>query len=140
MEIKRLFKGIAVIVDNEIEDKDSAIYKIKTLIEAQNIPVAVFSEIPQLEVIPSLASTSFIILDWDYTNSKLDAGEGERVSIPAELMETEEERLIEFIKRLQSDTFAPIFIFTAKHSQTVVDRLKAWVPERPVPGSSGRTP
>ena len=124
MEIEKLFNGIAVIVDNEIEDKDSAVYKIKTLIEAKSIPVAVFSEIPQLEVIPSLASASFIVLDWDYTNSKLDVGDGERVSIPAALTESEEERLIEFIKKLQSDIFVPIFIFTAKSPQTVMDRLK----------------
>lgn len=124
MEIEKLFNGIAVIVDNEIEDKDSAVYKIKTLIEAKNIPVAVFSEIPQLETIPSLASASFIILDWDYTNSKLDVEEGERVSIPAALADSEEERLIEFIEKLQSDIFVPIFIFTAKSPQIVVDRLK----------------
>ena len=53
MDIGKLFNGIAIIVDNEIEDKTSAIYKIKELIEAKNIPVAVFSEVPQLDVIPS---------------------------------------------------------------------------------------
>lgn len=47
MDVEKLFNGIAVIVDNEIEKKSSAIYKIKELIEAKNIPVAVFSEIPQ---------------------------------------------------------------------------------------------
>ena len=44
MDIGKLFNGIAVIVDNEIENKTSAIYKIKELIEAKNIPVAVYSE------------------------------------------------------------------------------------------------
>ena len=68
MDIGKLFNGIAIIVDNEIEDKTSAIYKIKELIEAKNIPVAVFSEVPQLDVIPAFASASFVILDWDYTN------------------------------------------------------------------------
>ena len=63
MDIGKLFNGIAIIVDNEIEDKTSAIYKIKELIEAKNIPVAVFSEVPQLDVIPAFASASFVILD-----------------------------------------------------------------------------
>lgn len=133
MEIEKLFNGIAVIVDNEIENKDSAVYKIKTLIEDKNIPVAVFSEIPQLEIIPSLASASFIILDWDYTSTKLEVAEGGRVAIPATLADSEEERLIEFIKKLQSDIFVPIFIFTAKSSQIVEDRLKEanlWCDER----------
>ncbi len=36
MDIGKLFNGIAVIVDNEIENKTSAIYKIKELIEANH--------------------------------------------------------------------------------------------------------
>lgn len=124
MDVEKLFNGIAVIVDNEIEDKTSAIYKIKELIEAKNIPVAVFSEVPQLEVIPALASASFIILDWDYTNGELEIEEGERLAMPGALAESEEERLIEFIKKLLSDVFVPVFIFTAKQPSTVIDSLK----------------
>lgn len=125
MEIEKLFNGIAVIVDNEINKEESTIFKIKGLIEAKNIPVAVFSEIPQLEVIPSLSSASFVILDWDYTNGELELEVGERVVIPGELADTEETRLIEFIKHLLSDVFVPVFIFTAKPTDTVVDSLKA---------------
>ena len=50
MDIGKLFNGIAVIVDNEIENKTSAIYKIKELIEAKNIPVAVYSETSFLKI------------------------------------------------------------------------------------------
>ena len=124
MDVEKLFNGIAVIVDNEIEKKTSTIYKIKELIEAKNIPVAVFAEIPQLDVIPALASASFIILDWDYTNGELEVEEGERIAIPGGLAENEEERLIAFIKKLLSDVFVPIFIFTAKQPHTVIDSLK----------------
>lgn len=124
MDVEKLFNGIAVIIDNEIEEKTSDIYKIKELIEAKNIPVAVFSKIPQLEVIPALASASFVILDWDYTNGALKTDEGERVMVASALTESEEERLIEFIKKLLSDVFVPIFIFTAKQPSTVIDSLK----------------
>lgn len=124
MDVEKLFNGIAVIVDNEIEKKTSAIYKIKELIEAKNIPVAVFTEIPQLDVIPALASASFIILDWDYTNGELEVEEGERVVISGALTENEEERLIAFIKKLLSDVFVPVFIFTAKQPNTVINSLK----------------
>ena len=124
MEVEKLFNGIAVIVDNEIEKKTSEIYKIKELIEAKNIPVAVFAEIPQLDVIPSLASASFIILDWDYKNGELEVENDERVTIPGALSENEEERLIMFIKKLLSDVFVPVFIFTAKQPDTVIDSLK----------------
>lgn len=134
MNIEKLFNGIAVIVDNEIEDKASTIYKIKELVEAKNIPVAVFSEVPQLEIIPAFAHASFIILDWDYTNGELDVGEGERVIIPGELAKNEEEQLITFIKNLLRDVFVPVFIFTAKEPATVIDSLKEaslWDDEKP---------
>lgn len=124
MDVEKLFNGIAVIVDNEIEDKTSAIYKIKELIEAKNIPVAVFAEVPQLDVIPALASASFIILDWDYTNGALEVGEDERVTMPGTLVANEEERLITFIKKLLSDIFVPVFVFTAKQPDTVINSLK----------------
>lgn len=124
MEIEKLFNGIAVIIDNEIEDKTSAIYNIKGLIEGKNIPVAAFSEVPQLEVIPALANASFIILDWDYTNGELEVEEGERITISGALRESDEERLIAFIRKLLNDVFVPVFVFTAKPSATVIDRLK----------------
>lgn len=124
MDVEKLFNGIAVIVDNEIDNKTSTIYKIKRLIEAKNIPIAVFSEIPQLDVIPALSSASFIILDWDYTNGELEMEEGERVVFPGALVENEEERLLEFIKKILSDIFVPVFIFTAKQPSSIIDSLK----------------
>lgn len=124
MDIEKLFNGIAVIVDNDINKPASAIYKIKVLLEGKNIPVATFSEIPQLDVIPALASASFVILDWDYTNGKLDVEEGERIAIPEALTANEEERLIVFIKKLLREIFVPIFIFTEKPPAVVIDCLK----------------
>lgn len=44
--------------------------------------------------------------------------------MPGALAESEEERLIEFIKKLLSDVFVPVFIFTAKQPSTVIDSLK----------------
>lgn len=124
MEIEKLFNGIAVIVDNEIEKEESAIYKIKKMIEGKNIPVVGYVNIPPLEVIPSLASASFIILDWDYTNGELDVNEDERVVLPSTLMENEESRLIEFIRKVLNDIFIPVFIFTAKQIDEIIDKLK----------------
>ena len=41
MDVKKLFSGIAVIIDNEVDKKDAPIYKIRTAITDSNIPVAV---------------------------------------------------------------------------------------------------
>lgn len=134
MNVEKLFNGIAIIVDNEITDDRSAIYKIKGLIESKNIPVAAFTDVPQPEMIPAFASASFIILDWDYTNGALDVGEDERVAIPGALTESDEDRLISFIRKLISDIFVPVFIFTAKPPETAIERLKQeglWDDEKP---------
>ena len=39
MEVEELFKGIAVIIDDEINDESSPIFNIRKLIEKRNIPV-----------------------------------------------------------------------------------------------------
>lgn len=124
MDVGKIFNGIAVIVDNKIEDVDSSIYRIKTLIEAKNIPVVSYSDIPSEDVIASFDRASFIILDWDYSDGELGQEEGERVTIPEGLKQETERRLISFIRKLLSDTFVPIFIFTGKSKDTVTDSLR----------------
>lgn len=119
MDIGKLFNGIAVIVDNEIENKTSAIYKIKELIEAKNIPVAVYSEIPQLDVIPALSGASFIILDWDYTNGEAEVGEDERVVIPDALTTSNEERLIAFMIEASNPVPTPLLGHRCRSSQEI---------------------
>ncbi len=124
MDVGKIFNGIAVIVDNKIEDVDSSIYRIKTLIEAKNIPVVSYSDIPSEDVIASFDRASFIILDWDYSDGELGQEEGERLSIPEELKQETEKRLVSFIRKLLSDTFVPIFIFTGKSEDMVTDSLR----------------
>ena len=112
MNIEELFKGIAVIFDDEIADVDSTISKIKENIEKKDIPVAAYQKIPQKGMIPSLSNASFIILDWDYTKySEIDTLE--RISIPETLKNEQEQELIDFVQELLKQIFIPVFIFTS---------------------------
>lgn len=45
MDVKKLFSGIAVIIDNEVDKKDAPIYKIRTAITDSNIPVVTYNDI-----------------------------------------------------------------------------------------------
>lgn len=129
MDVKKLFQGIAVIFDDEISNTTSTIYKIKENIQRKNIPVAVYNEMPRPEIIPSLSNASFVILDWDYTNSELDLGSSERLSIPTELKTEQEQNLIQFIRRLLHEVFIPVFIFTSKSVDSIKTTLsdeKLW--------------
>ena len=62
MNVEELFQGIAVIFDDELNDSKSTISRIKARIQEKNIPVAVYTEVPQPEIIPSLSSASIGII------------------------------------------------------------------------------
>ena len=123
MDVEKLFQGIAVIFDDEISNPTSTIYTIKENIQRKNIPVAVYNEMPRPEIIPSLSNASFVILDWDYTNSELDVGNSERLSIPIELKTEQEQNLIQFISKLLCEVFIPVFIFTSKSVDSIKTTL-----------------
>lgn len=125
MDIKNLFNGIAVIIDNEINDDDSDIAKIKKNIEKNNIPVATYCDIPDCEVIDALSHASFIVLDWDYFNdSSILEDPNERLMMPSELKEEKQKEVTNFIKSMLEKIFVPIFIFTAHNPEGVTESLK----------------
>lgn len=123
MNVEELFQGIAVIFDDELNDSKSTISRIKAHIQEKNIPVAVYTEMPQPEIIPSLSNASFVILDWDYNNS-FDVESSDRVSIGNELTIDEQGELIKFIKNLLHSVFIPVFIFTSKSVDSIQKELK----------------
>ncbi len=124
MDVAQLFKGIAVIIDDEIKDTTSTIYKIKTMIESRNIPVLEFDDIPNKELISSFEHSSFVVLDWEYVNDAerdIKSME-ERISMPTTLQSEKEEELLEFIKETL-EFFVPTFIFTSHNPEDIKNRL-----------------
>lgn len=124
MEVESLFKGIAVIIDDEIDKSETSIYGIKKLIEKKNIPVLAYSNIPQPEIVEALTNISFIILDWEYLGSAVKEDTEERIMIPTALHDDTEEKLLDFIKCILSQIFVPTFIFTGRDPEKIVERLK----------------
>lgn len=120
MEIDKLFKGIAVIIDDEINDSESTIRKIKGFVEEKNILVATYDNIPDIECIPSLANVSFVMLDWEF---KYSIQEESGVELGAELIKDNETNLIEFIKKIMETIFVPIFIFTNHGHEMIKKKL-----------------
>lgn len=120
MDVKKLFSGIAVIVDNEIKKKDSIIYKIKTNLVKSNIPVACFEEIPDKSIIQSFGNASFIILDWNFFDEDISA---ESLLGLSELQKESQRDVIEFIKEIMEKLFVPIFIFSGVDIEEVKNPL-----------------
>lgn len=111
MNLPELFRGLAVIIDDEINEETSAIFRIKQEIEKKNILVATYKNVPQLELIPSLSAASFVILDWRFHAFEEGLGD-ERLQVPASLVEEQNKTLVEFIKALFKESFSPLFILT----------------------------
>lgn len=125
MDVKKLFSGIAVIIDNEVDVKETPIYKIRTTITDSNIPVVAYNNIPSNEIVGSLRNASFIILDWNFLDEPMGELDTERMGLfgASELKEQKREELIDFIKVLLNELFVPIFIFSGVDISEVEDVL-----------------
>ena len=134
MDIGDLFRGIAVIVDDAIYIEGSSISNIKEVIEKKNIPVITYDKVPKNEIILSLRNVSFVILDWDFSSGSEKVEGEERIKLGDTLKESQEKYLINFIKNLLSNIFAPVFIFTDKEKDGIIDILRdngLWNDDKP---------
>jgi hypothetical protein len=113
---KQLFpiNGIAVVIDDELDDEKSEIYTLIERLSDQNISYIKYTTIPDDSVIEHFSGCSFIILDWLLKPSKTRDIPGLK---QPEFIEKEN---IKFLKQLLFDKkiFVPVFIFT---NQTIDD-------------------
>ena len=122
--MKDLFSGIAVVIDDEINDSNANIGNIVKQIESANIPILKYTALPSEEVIRHFQNLSFLLLDWrlikeEVTNDNITKG----VTIPDTLQEYDASENIEFIKQLSEVCFCPIFIFTNEDTTSIQSTL-----------------
>lgn len=122
-EILELFKGIAVIIDDKINDTSSKIFEIKQEIEKKNISVVCYDSIPAIEKISSFSNASFIILDWSFSDLDGNGDLDERISMGATNKKEEEERIIKLIKGINNDFFIPLFIFSDETEENIKEKI-----------------
>lgn len=120
-----LFHGIAVLIDDEIQDERASIRAIQSQIEAEGCHVVTMSKLPTQASVPNLREVAFFILDWNlYGRSLRDvAGEG-AIVVPQGLKEKNAADAIQFLKDLKTIRFAPVFIFTDELVDDITDQLK----------------
>lgn len=113
---QELFKGIGVIIDNNINNANSTdrILKIKRYLENKHFPILTYESLPSDEEIQCLHSVSFIILDWNLSGN--DIG----VDIPEETINDN----IDFLNQLKKTSYAPVFIFTNEDTDSIINILK----------------
>lgn len=126
-ELKDIFRGIAVVVDDEINDDDSEVPRLMEQIEAENCHIIKFTALPKLEKLKSLGEAAFFILDWNLPSPALQAAVGDGtagIRIPNTLRREGIKENIEFITEIRRFRFAPIFIFTNESVDSVKHELK----------------
>lgn len=125
MAIIDLFRGIAVIIDDEVEDEKSDISQIITQIQQLNIPFLPFSIIPDDEIVNNIINIPFLLLDWDLFSSSSSEDEKKAgIVIPNYLKENGVQNNIDFIKKIKEKCFCPIFIFSKLNIEDIKSKLE----------------
>lgn len=127
INVGRLMSGVGVIIDDALdpksEDTNNDIFKIIKQINNKNIPYCTYYKLPNINYINHFRGVSFILLDWDLTDkSETDTEQG--VKMPDTLDRSNIELNIEFLKKIQSTCFVPVFIFSAYNTDTIINELE----------------
>ena len=125
MDVDGLFKGVAVVIDDEVHSADPKITNILKQVNDKNIPLMKYDSIPSEGVISHFQELSFVFLDWRLIKQNItDNDFASGVSVPAALQDHEVDENIDFIKKLKEVCFCPVFIFTNEGVDTVIDVLE----------------
>ena len=125
MSLSNLFKGIAIVIDDEVHDKSANITNIKKQINKKEIPCVMYTEIPSDEAVSNFKGVSFVLLDWWLDDPEItDDLRVEGLRTPAEIRKLKIAENIEFIKKMKKVCFCPIFIFSNENVGLIKSALK----------------
>ena len=113
-----LFVGVAVIIDDEVNDNKSTISKIVSQISSLNIPILKYDKMPSDEEIKHFANLSFVLLDWKLETESLPTG-----GHSAELEKENDDNIRNFIKKLKEVCYCPILIFSNEEASALEMKL-----------------
>ena len=124
MDIKKLIRGIAVVIDDEIHDLDSSIYHVLKQLKAESIPYVEYDSLPDEKIIENLQNVSFVLLDWKLVSSLSTTDIISGVKVPSSAEKSSIEENINFLKAIQKVCFCAIFIFTDEDISSIQETLK----------------
>ena len=126
MSSEKLFHGIVVVIDDEIEDEKSEIHAIQTQIEGAGCSVVGMKDIPESAKLENLRAASFFVVDWNLAAVPLGEGVGAGAGpVPERVKRDNAKKMTTFLQDLKKIRFAPVFIFTAQNIDEVKGALKA---------------
>lgn len=122
MDVKKLMAGVAVIIDDEIDNEKANINGIVSQIEANHFPCLKYNHPPSVDIIQNLKDVSFIVLDWQFNGGITDEDIIAGARIPESFVNGE--IAIQFLKDLKEVCFVPIFIFSNAHQRDIIKKLQ----------------
>lgn|GEM_PF-400806 len=122
MHIEDLFRGIAVVIDDEVNDEKANINAIIRQIESVNIPVLKYTSLPDENIVNHFQNLSFLLLDWRLIKDNITTEDFEGgVKVPAGLLEYDSTENIAFLENLNKNSFCPVFLFTNETDLTSIE-------------------
>lgn len=140
MSESSLFSGIAVLIDDQVDDDTSGIGQIRQAILASGSHVIALDKAPTEAQIATLSAISYFIVDWNLEpiqgpkvqGPKAPTAEGDAASeipppvmVPKRLEAANTNKTLALLKNLREKRVAPIFIFTDESVEDVNEELRA---------------
>jgi hypothetical protein len=120
-----LFHGIAVVIDDEINNPKASVAGIKKQIEDAGCHVVPLAAMPSDAGVSNLREVAFFVVDWNLNKEALlELAGGELGAASAILDEQNEAGIVKFLHDLKKVRFAPVFIFTDESVELVQEKLK----------------
>src|SRR5665213_2799331 len=128
MNDEELFTGIAVVVDDEVEDPKSSIGQICAAIKGSGSHVISLKVPPTEAQIKTLSGISFFVVDWNLDETQRELSET-GVAIPAAIARQSVKKTISLLKSLKENRVAPIFVFTSGDVADVKQKIADAFPD-----------
>ncbi|SHH10344.1 hypothetical protein [Massilia sp. CF038] len=124
MSAQGLFKGLAVVIDDELAQAGSEIEEIIESIKGHGGHVVGLNALPAADIdFQNFSGAAFFIMDWQLHVIPIDAETGNPVKIPSQLAKQQLNEKVEFLVKLKNSRLAPVFIFTNDDPDVVKDAL-----------------
>ncbi|MED5615788.1 hypothetical protein [Janthinobacterium sp. P210005] len=122
-DLSSLFRGIAVLIDDEVKTEGTEIFLLAEQIESENSHVIRLPALPSDIQLENLSEASFFVLDWNLHNAN-DSDELPLIKYGDRISKEHIKLNLDFLKKIRARKFAPVFIFTNENPEEVRARLK----------------
>lgn len=130
MNIKELFAGVGVVIDDKVfarneQNPDHIISIVDQLENTYHFPLVKYSDLPSNENLAMMGNISFLLLDWEFDTREEILGErGLDVSIGDRFKDANEKRVIEIVREVSHKSLVPIFLFSNQAGDTIMKALE----------------